>query len=248
MSEKLTLTSHKNELDDVLVNHIILCAYLENKLPENKLSLIEQNNITMFTRYPVDVFQSMANGYSSDSDRQKSKVAITLFAKTDWNNNLDKKSKVVQEIYAGHRTYIYEVATKAEFFRAIRRLGEHSAKDNGEKISLVCFDGHGSDDLIQLGFPYSPRRTELTKSAIRLFGPLKRFMTPDAQVVLASCSAAEGGKEADNLAVSFAHTWPGVEVFASSKDTGTRGVDFDENSRVIAVDYTAPNAMEVIKV
>lgn len=248
MSEKLALTGHKNELDDVLVNHIILCAYLENKLPENQLPLIEQNNILTFTRYPVDVLRSMADGYNSDSDRQKSRVAIALFAKTDWSSSLDRKSKIVQEIYAGHQTHVYEVATKTEFFRAIRRLGEQSAKGTREKISLVCFDGHGNDDLVQLGFPYSPRRTELTKSAVRFFAPLQRFMTSDAQVVLASCSAAEGGKEADNLAVSLARTWPGVEIFASNKDTGTRGMQFDENNRVVAVDYTAPNAMEIIKV
>jgi len=101
MSEKIALTAHKNELDDVLVNHIILCAYLENKIPEKQIPLIEQNNITMFTRYPVEVLKSMANGYVSESDTQKSKVAVALFAKTDWNNSLDNKSKVVQEMYAG---------------------------------------------------------------------------------------------------------------------------------------------------
>lgn len=248
MSEKLALSAHKNELDDVLVNHIILCAYLENKIPQKQVALIEQNDITMFTRYPVDVLKSMADGYSSEPDRQKSKVAVALFAKTDWNNSLDNKSKVVQDMYAGHRTYIYEVATKAEFFRAIRLVGEQTSENGKENVSLIYFNGHGNDHLVQLGFPYSPRRTELTKSAIKSFAPLRRFMTPDAQVVLASCSAAEGGKDADNLAVSLARAWPGVEVFASNRMAGTDGIKFDVGNRVIAVDYSRPNALEIIKV
>ena len=247
MSGKLALTAHKNELDDVLVNHIILCAYLENKIPEKQIALIEQNDIQMFTRYPVGVLRSMADGYTSEPDSEKSRVAVALFAKTDWNNSLDNKSKVVQDMYAGHQTHIYEVATKAEFFRAIRRVGEQTGKNGSGNLSLVYFNGHGSDNLVQLGFPYSPRRTELTKTAIQSFAPLRRFLTSDAQVVLASCSTAEGGKDADNLAVSLARTWPGVEVFASNKTAGTDGIKFDERNRVIAVDYSAPNALEVIK-
>lgn len=243
MSEKLALTAYKNELDDTMVNHIILCAYLENTLLPKHLPLIEQNNISTFTRYPVEVLRSMSEGYSSESDRKKTKVAVTLFAGTDWNNALDKKSEIVQAIYQDHQVYIYEVATKMEFFRAIRRLGEQLS----EKISLLCFDAHGSDDMLQLGFPYSPRRTELTKATVKFFGPLRRFFTPDAQLVLASCSAAEGGAEADNLAVAFARVWPGVEVFAPNQDTGTSGIRFTHEGRVSAVEYTAPNAMEVIK-
>lgn len=246
MSEKLALTAHKNELDDSLVNHIILSAYLENKLPSQQIPLIEQNNISMFTRYPIEVLRSITEGYSSVPDREKTRVAVTLFAKTDWNGALDNKSEIVKGIHKNHRMHLYEVATKKEFFRAIRQVGEHLEK-KAEKIALICFDGHGNNETLQLGFPYSPKKTEIPKATVPLFSPLQRFLAPDAQLILASCSTAEGGKEADNLAVAFARTWPGVEVFAANKDTSTRGIEFSEDGRVSAVDYTGKNTMEILK-
>ncbi len=245
MAEKLALSSHKDALDDVLVNHIILCAYIENKIPPAAAALIEKNGISEFTRYPVDVLLSMTNGYA-EREGMNNKVALMLFAKTDWNNALDSKENFTDAVYKDHDTYVYEVATRAEFFRAIRQTGEELAL-KGKEISLVCFNGHGNSEMIQLGFPYSPRSTELEKGGAKYFKPLRNFLAEDAQLVLASCSAAKGGEDGDNLARTFARTWPGVEVFASNTICATTGITFAEG-RVASVDYSEPNSQVVIKV
>lgn len=246
MAEKMALAARSRELDDVVVNHILLCAYAEGKMAPEFVSLVEHNRISFFTRYPAAVLRAMAAGYA-DAGMERERVCIYLSAKSDWNGASDQKEDSLAGIFAVQEVHIYEVATKGDFYGAMRDLGG-SLEKNSKRMSLVYFAGHGNNELVQLGFPYSPSRTELKKNSVNFLAPLRRFLADDAQLVLASCSAAKDAKESHTLAHAFAEAWPGVEVFGSNSNTATSGVTFDADARVTSVRFNEPSMMEVIKI
>src|SRR6185369_17484340 len=187
--------------------------------------LIEKYRISNFTRYPTEVLRAMSEGYVQE--RNKDKIAISLFSKTDWNGAIDNKSTVIKEIYDNANVYVYEVEDDKAFVVALKELGEECKLKN-KKIDLLFFDAHGSKELLQLGWPYVDGSTVFMKENIKKLGELRDYIAPDAQVVMGSCSPAEGGGDSDNIARDFASAWPGREIFAANKNVATQNVFFND--------------------
>lgn len=242
MEEQVRRSGTKKVLDDVLVNHIILCAYADNRMPAHVRVLVEKYRISFFTRYPKEVLASMC---APEQDESK-EVCVVLQAKSDHNNFSDGKVGMYTTLARNRRVVVYEVATKADMYSALREEGEHLAR-KGKKIQGVVYAGHGGSDLVQMGYPYSRTSTELAREAVPYFTPLRQFVASDAQLVLASCSTGREDGEEKSLARTWAETWPGVEVFAANKNTGVRDIEFTDG-RVSAVQYTEPNTQVVFRV
>ena len=239
----MSYSATKWELTDTLVNHIVLLTHSQDKMPQRLRPLIEKYHMSFFTRYPAEILDAMVQNY--EGEKEKKRIAIILVAKSDYNSALNTITQVERSIFRQHKTYIYEVGSKADFYSATRELGEECA-GRGEKIGLVQFDGHGDEKVIQFGFPYTYSKTELSSSSVGFLTPLRRYLSDNAQLVLSACETAKG-KEGLNIAYNFANAWKGVEVFASNAETGTRDILFDREGRVTDVKYTKGDSLVVYK-
>jgi hypothetical protein len=187
----------------------------------------------------------MSKNYEGEDEKHR--TAVCLIAKTDYNSAVDGVRQTLRSIFRQHKTFIYEVGSKAEFYSSVRELGEECLK-RSEKINLVVFDGHGDETVIQFGFPYTHSKTELSKKSAGFMSPLRRYIKDDGQLVLCSCESARGGEDKDGIAYEFAKAWKGIEVYGSSAEqTGTRDIVFSKDGRVKDVDYTVTNSLRVIK-
>jgi hypothetical protein len=243
MQQHLLLATGERVLSDVATNHIILCAYIENKIPPDLVPLIERYHIAQFSRYPVDVLESMARGFGESAPQ---KVACILRAKTDYSSAGEYMHDTCEQLSAGYRVYIYEVATKSDVIRALKDMNTILRTDES-KIDLLMFDGHGSEDCFQMGYPYSNTRTHLTPTSTRYLAPFRKILADDAQCIFGSCSAARGGRDADAIAYVLADTWKDVQVFAANANTAITEIHVDDSGRVKTVDFQKPEQLVVIK-
>jgi hypothetical protein len=228
----------------MLTEHIILCAYIENKLPPHLVRLIEHHNIAHFARYPADALKRMAEGFKNTPQLR---TAIILRAKTDYSSAGDSMHKDFEQLSEGYNVHLFEVGTKSDVARALKLMGEELAIQ-GKKIDLVMFDGHGSENVFQMGYPYSNFTTHLTVQNTRYLAPYKAFLAEDAQCIFAACSTARGGKDADGLAYALAGGWQGVEVFAANNDTSLKNIFLDDNKRLKTVEFNQRDHLEVIQI
>jgi hypothetical protein len=243
MEEQLLLESGRRKLDDVSTNHIILCAYIEKKIPQYLIPLIEVNNIRYFTRYPAESLRNMARGFPETSQK---KTALILRAKSEYRPSRDSMHNEISQLSEGYNVNIFEVGTKKDIATALKHIG-FTVASQGKKIDLIMFDGHGSENVFQMGYPYSNFSTHLTVPNVRYLAPYRALLSEDAQCIIAACSTARGGRDADGLAYALSESWRGVEVFASNDDTNLRKVILDEEKRLKSVEFADKSHLEVIK-
>ncbi len=243
MHQHLLLATGARVLSDVATNHIILCAYIENRIPPDLVPLIERYHIAQFSRYPVHTLESMTRGYDESAAKR---VACILRAKTDYSSAGEYMHDTCEQLSAGYRVYVYEVATKSDVVRALKDMNA-ILKTDESKIDLLMFNGHGSEDCFQMGYPYSNTRTHLTPTSTRYLAPFRKVLADDAQCIFGSCSAARGGRDADAIAYVLADTWKDVQVFAANANTSIAEIKLDDSGRVKTVDFQKPEQLVVIK-
>jgi hypothetical protein len=152
----------------------------------------------------------------------------------------------ISQLSEGYNVNIFEVGTKKDIATALKHIG-FTVASQGKKIDLIMFDGHGSENVFQMGYPYSNFSTHLTVPNVRYLAPYRALLSEDAQCIIAACSTARGGRDADGLAYALSESWRGVEVFASNDDTNLRKVILDEEKRLKSVEFADKSHLEVIK-
>jgi len=146
-------------------------------------------------------------------------LALLFFPTEDWNRAFEgDAADIEKQFQQGYRRLYFEpndkYTLKKNILDATARL----------KASFVVFGGHGKQKGIRLG---SRRRRSsnlprshywLDTSDGSLFAPLKDRFMKGADIVLSSCSAAKGGKDADNILNAVARWYPQTCVHGLKQD------------------------------
>lgn len=170
---------------------------LEQKDPGITERLIKEFGIKNIGRYPVELLTDQIE-VAEDTGRP---YGVVISSSADWNTSMHSDAAVMSEFYQklkelGDNLRILETTSKRDL--AVKLLGLDKKYGASQKISFAVLNGHGNEDLIELGFRQAEDKTKdpsiLHKEALKDKESLavKRLFIPEPTIVLGSCST---GKE-----------------------------------------------------
>lgn len=152
------------------------------------------------------------NSQNIDSDADTRPIALLTYGVADWNNAFECYPVADQLVASGQFRVIYEeVATDTEALSIVQKVSR-----KGERpIHTLIFAGHGTPTSLAFGgedlrvstYDYYDERTYLDPGDFFMGGKfqnISRYVDPNGQVFLYSCSNGSGFEKAFNLASSLA--------------------------------------------
>lgn len=143
-------------------------------------------------------------------------VALLLYTKRDWNDAFEFYPLADRFVEDGQYRVVYrEVKNEDEMLRVISEISH----DGNQPIDTLVIAGHGYSQGIALGGP-DPRNYSRSYHAMnekdylttgdlteKRFSKLYKYLKPEAQVLLYSCSTASGGEKTPyNFANQFTYS------------------------------------------
>ncbi|MCK5461238.1 hypothetical protein KAI58_04605 [Candidatus Gracilibacteria bacterium] len=231
------------EVDYHLVDAVVLSEYERGNLPEKFRQFLEKHNLSFPSRYPVSILRQMQNGYES-VERQGKPTALVVIGKNDWNSAFQSDSELYKTLLKVYNVYIYEVATEKDFLNTVDGFGKQ-----GTKIDFMVIGGHGYPQ----GINFSSVRTDYDQAYLDTsdgddLKNLGQYFSKDANISLMSCSTGKGGVGADNIANTISASLGGIKVFAPNKPTSIRSYVYNENGKVVGVEYSDDGVEEEISI
>lgn len=226
------------------VDAVILSEYEKGNLPEEARQFLEKHNLSFPNRYPISILKQMKNVYES-VERQGKSTAILIIGKNDWNGAFEG-GRPYEDLLKGYNVFIYEVSSENDFIKTVKTFGTEQ-ENAGKKIDLMIIGGHGYPGGINFSV-VKGEQSELDISDSEDLKGLDKFLAPNGKIVLRSCSTGKGGAEANNIASTISKAFGGISVLAPSIPTNIEAFRYDENDKVIGVDYNDKGVEEEISI
>ncbi len=186
--------------------------------------LNKQFGIKNFGRYPVEL---LIDQYDHREDTDVS-YGIILNPADDYTGGQYLKHHIFGSLYRSLKDKIHlrvtECESRGDFVRRLNDLDTkyNSKPEKNNKISLIYFGGHGSEDGISLGESGERQRIRLKDLLGSRTGKIKQFFTKNCVAILASCSTGKAGGFAENLASKL-----GFIVYSADKESSISSLNVD---------------------
>lgn len=169
-------------------------------------------------------------------------LAVAIFPKTDHNGAFESYSYPTIErlMELGYRVVYYEAGYEHEAERYLSEV----AGGGKRKADIIVLSGHGTSTTMALsgadfglGGIMDNEKIYIDTSDFKsgdLDINLPKYLSPDGDLVLCSCSNGEGrDKNPDNLANTIARTLPkGVTVHSSDRPANIASIDRGDDGRI----------------
>ena len=195
--------------------------------------LLNALGITVLKRFPnAEVANEIIKNRTSDDPEDKRPVAVLLMAKSDHNDAFMKYCRGnLEDLVKRYRVIYYEVDSSEAFTRKFVEASSLSP-------AMVIVGAHGNPKAMLMGNPSLTRKILMGRksyfgiSDAKLLSPAAAALA-GAYLLLDSCSTAEGGESARNLANAFADALPQTTIQAMAKSGGVFRQRYDEESGLV---------------
>ncbi len=207
---------------------------IERKITGGVKRLLKDYGIHEFNRHPQKILINQLKEESVDRP-----YGVVIYPHSDHNNNFDKKDTVFKNFYEKDKKNrllkVFEVGSNHDLLKYLIKL----KRKYKHKISYLILGGHGSTEGVEfadmfMSYKAGTSQGELTKDVLdkreKTLKMISEFFTPDATIVLVSCSTgAEGGfgsKLRDKI---------NLRVLAPKEDSNLKKLEFKDGK--LEVEY-----------
>jgi hypothetical protein len=234
------ISTHQDKFKNLSLPDTALASYEEfKKYVSDNYDIGHLQRFRTFNTL-FDILETRNNIIDPEDPRP---LAVVIYPKTDWNGAFEARQFAAYPVIDRLKSLGYRVV----FFEA----GEDNlvdqyldkATDGGKrKADLIVLGGHGTATTLELDDGFWPIWLDDSKyidtGDFEGDDPdihLARYISPDGDVILDSCSNGEGMEEnPDNQANTVARTLPkGVTIHAFNQIASLSGINFNSNGKLM---------------
>ena len=164
-------------------------------------------------------------------------LAVILYPKSDWNGSFAYNDYVDALIEQGYRVMYYEAESDEQVIQFLKGATQEQQAD------LIVLGGHGEQGGMQFGKDNSEKAQLDLNNGKKLAGSgVRSALKEGGTVALYGCSTGKGREKEDNMVNFLRRVFPQAApkgIWAPIVPTGAIRLIFDENHRVIKVEYGA---------
>lgn len=205
--------------------------------------LVQETGLLHINRFHIDDLREIVRNRINDSPDTRP-LAVVIYAVSDWNGAFTcHKDALHSLVAAGYRLMYYEVSSEEEMVAAL------NSATQGQDAAVLVIGGHGTSSAVSFGTADPAERViradeemftlDLSDEAGMSASGIRDRLQDGGVVILISCSTGEGECGQDNIANMLFRLFPQAgRVIAPTTPTNIRRFVYDDQNRIIAVEYT----------
>jgi hypothetical protein len=236
-SSVMHIDSFRKIFDKTPMNSPLRKTYKEITLPI--ISELNYLGITKLDRFKNNkIIQEIIHNRSHSKANDPRPVALIIYPKTDRRGSFGN-NQIEKLIERGYKVVYQEANNEKDFYRAIKNEKQGS-------VALLIIGGHGDQGSTAFGGQDPTEGAQRKSEELELdlsdekemrILKLKKYLKPNAHIILESCSTGKGREKQKNMANMLGRVFSTQTIFAPTDSTLVTSYAFDKNNVVTGVSF-----------